>query len=129
QRAGKNPTRQGFIDGLHNLGAYKPADLTCQPIDLSLKNFGKTPTTGCQYYLTFKHGKFVVMNNGKPYFGRLVGDPALIAANNTGTAADVTTPPTPGHDPRYSSTRRRDTLRCSTPRARGAAQTARARGP
>jgi len=95
QRAGKNPTRQGFIDGLHNLGAYKPADLTCQPIDLSLKNFGKTPTTGCQYYLTFKHGKFVVMNNGKPYFGKLVGDPALIAANNTGTAADVTTTSTP----------------------------------
>jgi len=95
QRAGKNPTRQGFIDGLHNLGAYKPADLTCQPIDLSLKNYGKTPTTGCQYYLTFKHGKFVVMNNGKPYFGKLVGDPALIAANNTGTAADVTTTSTP----------------------------------
>jgi branched-chain amino acid transport system substrate-binding protein len=95
QRAGKNPTRQGFIDGLHNLGAYKPADLTCQPIDLSLKNFGKTPTTGCQYYLTFKHGKFVVMNNGKPYFGKLVGDPALIAANNTGTAADVTATSTP----------------------------------
>jgi len=95
QRAGKNPKRQGFIDGLHNLGAYKPADLTCQPIDLSLKNFGKTPTTGCQYYLTFKHGKFVVMNNGKPYFGKLVGDPALIAANNTGTGADVTTTSTP----------------------------------
>ena len=95
QRAGKNPTRQGFIDGLHNLGTYKPADLTCQPIDLSLKNYGRTPTTGCQYYLTFKHGKFVVMNNGKPYFGKVVGDPALIAANNTGTAADVTTTSTP----------------------------------
>jgi len=95
QQAGKNPTGQGFVDGIRKLGTYKAADLTCQPLDMSLKNFGKTPTTGCQYYLTFKHGKFVVMNNGKPYFGKLVGDPALIAANNTGTAADVTTTSTP----------------------------------
>ena len=95
QQAGKKPTGQGFIDGLHNLGTYQAADLMCQPIDLSLKNYGKTPTTGCQYYVTFKNGKFVVMNNGKPYFGKLVGDPALIAANNTGTAADVTTTSTP----------------------------------
>ena len=43
QQAGKNPTAQGFIDGLHNLGTYKAADLTCQPLDISLKNFGRTP--------------------------------------------------------------------------------------
>ena len=95
QRAGKKLTGQGFIDGLHNLGTYQAADLTCQPLDLSLKNFGKSPTTGCQYYVTFKNGKFVVMNNGKPYFGKLVGDPALVKANETGTAADVTTTSTP----------------------------------
>ena len=95
QQAGTNPTGQGFIDGLHNLGTYKAADLTCQPIDLSLKNFGKTPTNSCQYYITFKNGKFVVMNNGKPIFGKLVGDPTLLKANNTGTAADVTTTSTP----------------------------------
>ena len=95
QQAGKNPTGQGFIDGLHKLGTYKAADLTCQPIDLSLKNFGKTPTTGCQYFVTFKNGRFVVMNDGKPYFGKLVGDPALVKANKTGTAADVTTTSTP----------------------------------
>ena len=95
QKAGKNPTGQGFIDGLHNLRTYKAADLTCQPIDISLENYGKTPTTGCQYYATFKNGKFVVMNNGKPVFGKLVGDPALLKANKTGTAADVTTTSTP----------------------------------
>jgi ABC-type branched-subunit amino acid transport system substrate-binding protein len=95
QRAGAKPTRQGFIDGLHKLGTYNAADLTCQPIDLSLKNYGKSPTTGCQYYVTFKNGKFVVMNNGKPYFGNLIGDPALLRANKTGTAADVTTTSTP----------------------------------
>jgi branched-chain amino acid transport system substrate-binding protein len=95
QQAGKNPTPQGFIDGLHNLGTYKAADLTCQPLDISLKNFGKTPTKSCQYFVTFKNGKFVVMNKGKPIFGKLVGDPTLIAANAAGQAADVTTTSTP----------------------------------
>jgi branched-chain amino acid transport system substrate-binding protein len=91
EQAGKNPTRQGFIDGLHKLGTYKAADLTCQPLDISLTNFGKTPTKSCQYFVTFKNGKFVVMNKGKPIFGKIVGDPALIAANQTGTAGEVTT--------------------------------------
>jgi branched-chain amino acid transport system substrate-binding protein len=95
QQAGKNPTRQGFIDGLHQLGTYKAADLTCQPLDISLENFGKTPTRSCQYFVTFKNGKFVVMNGGKPIFGKLVGDPELIAANAKGQAADVTTTSTP----------------------------------
>ena len=95
QQAGQNPTRQGFIDGLHKLGTYNAADLTCQPLDISLENFGKTPTKSCQYFVTFKNGKFVVMNKGKPIFGKLVGDPVLIKANATGTAADVTTTSTP----------------------------------
>ena len=43
QQAGKNPTGQGFIDGLRKLGTYKAADLTCAPLDISLDNFGKTP--------------------------------------------------------------------------------------
>ena len=75
QLAGKNPTQQGFIDGLHKLGTYKAADLTCAPLDISLKNFGKTPTKSCQYFVTFKNGKFVVMNKGKPIIGKIVGDP------------------------------------------------------
>jgi len=95
QQAGKNPTRQGFVDGLHNLGSYKAANLTCAPLDVSLKNYGKSPTTGCQYFVTFKNGKFVVMNKGKPVLGKLVGDPALVAANNAGTAGEVTTTSTP----------------------------------
>jgi len=99
QQAGKNPTGQGFVDGIRNLGTYKAADLTCQPLDMSLKNFGKTPTRSCQYFVTFKNGKFVVMNNGKPIFGKLVGDPALIAANNQGQAADVTTTAPPASTP------------------------------
>jgi N-acyl-D-aspartate/D-glutamate deacylase len=53
----ENPKHQGFIDGLHKLGTYEAADLTCQPLDISLTNFGKTPTSSCQYFVTFKNGK------------------------------------------------------------------------
>lgn len=95
QQAGKNPTQQGFIDGLHKLGTYNGANLTCQPLDISLTNFGKTPEKSCQYFVTFKNGKFVVMNNGKAIFGKIVGDPALVAANKRGLAADVTTTAAP----------------------------------
>jgi branched-chain amino acid transport system substrate-binding protein len=89
--AGKNPTQQGFIDGLHKLGSYKAADLTCAPVDISLENFGKTPAESCQYFVTFKNGKFVVMNKGKPIIGKIVGDPTLLAANKRGEAPEVTT--------------------------------------
>ena len=58
---------------MRKLGTYKAADLTCQPIDISLENFGKTPPKSCQYFVTFKNGKFVVMNNGKPIIGKIVG--------------------------------------------------------
>lgn len=95
QQAGKNPTHQGFIDGIRNLGEYKAADLTCAPLDMSLKNFGKTPTESCQYFVTFKNGKFVVMNGGKPIIGKIVGDPTLLKANQRGEASDVTTTTAP----------------------------------
>jgi branched-chain amino acid transport system substrate-binding protein len=91
EQAGKSPTGKGFIDGLHKLGTYKAADLTCAPVDISLENFGKTPEKSCQYFVTFKNGKFVVMNKGKPVLGKIVGEPDLIAANKRGQAADVTT--------------------------------------
>ena len=93
--AGKNPTQKGYIDGLHKLGTYKAADLTCAPVDISLENFGKTPSESCQYFITFKNGKFVVMNKGKPIIGKIVGDPELIAANKRGLASDVTTTAAP----------------------------------
>jgi branched-chain amino acid transport system substrate-binding protein len=91
EQAGKNPTQQGFIDGLHKLGSYNGANLTCAPVDISLTNYGKTPEKSCQYFITFKNGKFVVMNNGKPIIGKIVGDPKLLAANKRGDASEVTT--------------------------------------
>jgi branched-chain amino acid transport system substrate-binding protein len=101
EHAGKNPTRQGFVDGLHQLGTYDAAGLTCSPLDISLKNFGKYPATNCNYYEYVKDGKFVVYNKGKPVIGKIVGDPALLKANAAGelstatTAAPTTVSPAP----------------------------------
>ncbi len=91
QHAGKNPTRQGFVDGIRKMGTYDQAGLACQPVDVSLENFGKSPTTQCAYYTQIKNGKFVLYNGGKAIDGKLVGPPALLKANATGNAALATT--------------------------------------
>ena len=81
EQAGKTPTCKGFVDGLRKLGTWRAADLTCQPIDISLQNYGKFPKQDCAYYSYVKNGKFVTANNGKPIhrqdrgFTRRVGRP------------------------------------------------------
>jgi hypothetical protein len=91
EQAGKNPTQQGFIGGLHELGTYDGADLTCAPVDIGLEHHGRTPSESCQYFITFKNGKFVVMNKGEPIIGKIVADADLLAANKRGAASEVTT--------------------------------------
>jgi branched-chain amino acid transport system substrate-binding protein len=91
QQAGPNPTRQGFIDGMHKLGTYQAAGLNCAPYDISLATFGKYPSTGCEYFMRVKNDKFVVMNHGKPYTGKLIGSKAALEANATGNPDLVTT--------------------------------------
>jgi Periplasmic binding protein len=94
QNAGKTPTRRGFIDGLRKLGTYDEAGLACSPVDISLEHIAVAPTTGCSYYMYVKDGKFVVMNKGKPYTGKLVGSKEAMAANAAGdlsTAITTTT--------------------------------------
>jgi hypothetical protein len=96
QAAGKTPTRQGFVDGVRGLGQYDATGLTCAPIDVSLASFGKVTKTSCVWFVGVKDGKFKVLNGGKPYTGKLVGDPALIAQyeNNAGGVATPTAAPT-----------------------------------
>jgi branched-chain amino acid transport system substrate-binding protein len=95
ERAGKNPTRQSFVDNLHKLGTYDGAGLTCTKLDISLENYGKFAPTSCAYFETVKDGKFVVYNKGKPVTGKLVGDPVLLKENAAGelSTATTTTPP------------------------------------
>jgi branched-chain amino acid transport system substrate-binding protein len=91
--AGKNPTRQAFIDGIRNTngGSYDAAGLLCKPIDLSLESFGKVSPTSCSWFINVKNGKFNVLNGGKPITGKLVGDPDLIKQYTASGGTGVTT--------------------------------------
>jgi branched-chain amino acid transport system substrate-binding protein len=98
ERAGKNPTRQGFVDGARGLGTYDQAGLACKPVDVSAAGVGKAPSTGCSYMVQLKDGKFVAYpKNGKAMTGKLVGSREAVAAATSGEAATTTTggaPPT-----------------------------------
>ncbi len=89
--AGKNPTRQSFVDGVRGLGKYDGAGLTCAPIDVSVENYQKVTPTSCTWFVTVKDGKFKVLNGGKPETGKLVGDPALIAKYSGASTSSATT--------------------------------------
>ena len=100
KNAGKNPTRQSFVDGLRsaNGGKYDSAGLTCKDIDISAAHYGKISSTpGCIYYIQVKNGKFVPFNGGKPITGKTVGDPDVLAkyspngSGSSSTAATTTT--------------------------------------
>jgi branched-chain amino acid transport system substrate-binding protein len=80
KHAGKNLTRQGFVDAVRNTnrGLYDSAGLTCTPTNLSYQDFGKVSPTSCVWFVGVEHGKFKVLNGGKPVTGKLVGDPKLI---------------------------------------------------
>jgi len=96
--AGKNPTRQSFVDGIRktNGGKYGSAGLTCRDIDLSYAHFGKISSEpACIYYVQVKNGKFVPYNGGKPVIGKTVGDPAIIKkyTDSAGTGVATTTAP------------------------------------
>jgi branched-chain amino acid transport system substrate-binding protein len=94
EAAGKNPTRQSFIDGLRAIGEWDGAGLACQPIDISLENFGKPPKQNCAYYSNVKDGKFVNAFGGKPIVGKLVGSPEALAENNAKGEPATTAAPT-----------------------------------
>ena len=69
-----------------------------RPVDYQPGELREDAPKSCQYFVTFKDGKFVVMNKGKPIIGKLVGDPALIAQYERGAsdAASATTTTTAG---------------------------------
>ncbi len=91
--AGKNPTRQGWVDGIRttNGGIYDNAGLTCGPRNFSKANFGKVVKESCIYYTVVKDGKWKVLFGGKPARGKIVGDPALIKQYESNGGTGVTT--------------------------------------
>jgi branched-chain amino acid transport system substrate-binding protein len=93
KNAGKDLTRQGFVDAIRNTngGKYDGAGLLCQPLDLSLASFGKVNPKTCTWFVTVEDGKFKVLNGGKTVSGKLVGDPDLIAKYTAGATDSATT--------------------------------------
>jgi branched-chain amino acid transport system substrate-binding protein len=93
KHAGRDLTRQGFVDAIRktNGGIYDSAGLSCQPINLSIENFGKISPRSCVWFVSVHNGKFKVLNGGKPVIGKLVGDPNLIRQYQSNVRAGVTT--------------------------------------
>ena len=92
ENAGKTPTRQGFIDGVHAVGQYDQAGLACSPVDVGLEGRGKAPLKSCGYLLQVKDGKFVLFpKNGKPVTGELVGSPQGLKDATSGPLEAPTT--------------------------------------
>jgi branched-chain amino acid transport system substrate-binding protein len=56
--AGKNPTRQAFVNGLHKVANYDDGGLET-PVNLTLSHFGKAPSTLCEYLTQFEGRAFV----------------------------------------------------------------------
>jgi ABC-type branched-subunit amino acid transport system substrate-binding protein len=92
QKGGTNLTRQSFVTGGHGIGQYDQAGLACAPVDVSLGNLGRVPSTTCGYALRLVDGKFQLFpKNGKPIEQKLVGSADALAANKAGVAATTTT--------------------------------------
>ena len=49
--AGKDLTRESFVDGVRGLGEYDGAGLTCAPIDVSLENYQTVNPTSCTWFV------------------------------------------------------------------------------
>jgi branched-chain amino acid transport system substrate-binding protein len=85
ENAGANPTRDGFVNGLHQVGKYDDAGLACRPIDVSLQGVGHASPTGCSWYVQVKNGKFVPY----PPDGKAISGPLV----QQSTVTTTTTPP------------------------------------
>ncbi len=72
QAAGKNVTRDGFVNATKGLNTWDAAGLSCQPVDVSAQGFGTPPKTACGWYVRIKDGKFVLYPNKKPIKGTLI---------------------------------------------------------
>jgi len=95
--AGKNPTRQGWVDAIrtNNGGIYDNAGLTCGNRNFSTANFGKVVKDSCLYYAVVKDGKWKVAFGGKPITGKLVGAPDVIAQYESNVGGVTTTTAAP----------------------------------
>ena len=68
KNAGKNPTRQSFVDGIRktNGGKYDGAGLLCKPIDLSYEDFGTIARPAAPASSASRTGSSRCSTSGKP---------------------------------------------------------------
>jgi len=73
EAAGRNPTRESFLDALHGLGTYDADGILAEPVDISLEGFGQAQERRCSWYMKVEDGRFVVASPGtEPLCGDLV---------------------------------------------------------
>jgi branched-chain amino acid transport system substrate-binding protein len=60
--AGRNPTRQGFVDAVRSFTNYTADGLFCSGVNFSMATYGQYDTsTGCSYEIKVANGQFVVV--------------------------------------------------------------------
>jgi branched-chain amino acid transport system substrate-binding protein len=89
KQQGKNLDQSTFADDMRKLGKVNPANLGCQPIDISAATFGQAAPTICQYAMIVKNDHFVLLKpkgSSKQYWtGKLIGQ--SVTENATTTTA------------------------------------------
>ena len=87
KQQGKNLDQTTFSNDMRKLGKVNPANLNCQPIDISAETFGKPAPTICQYAMYVKDGKFTLFKpkgTGKDFWeGKLIGKSVTEATTTT----------------------------------------------
>ena len=93
KNAGKNPTRQGWVDGIRktNGGIYDNAGLTCSPRNFSPENFGKVVTEQLRLVRERQGRQVEGLQQRQAGQGKIVGDPALIKQYESSAGTGVTT--------------------------------------
>jgi branched-chain amino acid transport system substrate-binding protein len=60
--AGRNPTRQGFVDAVRSFDNWNDDGIFCSGLSFTTATYGKTSTRdGCSYIIKVANGKFVVV--------------------------------------------------------------------
>lgn len=73
EEAGQNPTRESFLDALHEMGTYDGGGLLARNVDISLEGFGQAQEETCTWFVQVVDGQFVpVPESGEPVCGELI---------------------------------------------------------
>jgi hypothetical protein len=60
--AGRNPTRQGFVDAVRSFDNWNGDGLECSGVSFTMATYGQIITReGCTYIIKVQNGKFVVV--------------------------------------------------------------------